>query len=429
MNPTGDGRTVLVVGAGFSGLSAAYFLQRAGFDVEIREAAPRVGGMIGTLETPYGPVETAANGLLNSGLVEEVFSDLGVEMRTVARTANARFIFRDGRPRRWPLTLLESLRLLPVVVRAGVAKQSLAPRAFESIREWGARVLSPSVSRYSIETALQGIYAGDPARMSATLILGHLFSNAKQASLSERRPHFRGTVSVAGGMERLIERFRESLSNRGARIELQRAVGAQELKDSRRPVVIATGIERARTLLELLDPERATLMRSVETLPLVSIGAHFPKASSRWRGFGCLFPPGEAKALGVLWNDDIWNDGGEDATPRTASETWILGGALFHSVTGRSCVDLTDQELLNIVIEERSRVTGLRTHPVHFRVTRWPSALPHFTVEMEDAALRFRPNRGNLYCLGNYTGGIGLAKILEQAARLQMEIDTTGVWK
>jgi NADPH-dependent glutamate synthase beta subunit-like oxidoreductase len=43
---TSTGRKILVVGAGPSGLSAAYHLTRMGHEVEIREAGPVAGGMI-----------------------------------------------------------------------------------------------------------------------------------------------------------------------------------------------------------------------------------------------------------------------------------------------------------------------------------------------------------------------------------------------
>lgn len=418
---SGDGRSVLVIGAGISGLSAAHFLTQAGFDVEIRESAARAGGLIGTLETPYGPVETAANGLLNSALVEDTMAALGVALRPVSREARARFIFRGGRPRRWPFSFSENFKVLASLARTALTAGSFAPRAGESVRQWGSRVLSPSASRYSVETALQGIYAGDPERMSARLILGPLFE--KKPAGPARRLRFYGTVAPVGGMERLIEGFQNSLANRGARLELRTEVVADDLRAARRPVVIATGADRAQTILEPLDAGRAQALRTIEMLPLVSVGAHFPKGSSPWRGFGCLFPPGEAKVLGVLWNDFLFG-----SRPEAASETWILGGALFRAPAVRSVTDLSDREILNIVREERLRVTGDDVEPLHYRVTRWPRALPHFTLNLEEAALRFRPNRSNLYLLGNYTGGIGLAKILEQAANLPAEIADTGAW-
>src|SRR5207344_803269 len=42
----GSGRRILIVGAGPSGLSAAYHLARLGHDVEIRDAGDQAGGMM-----------------------------------------------------------------------------------------------------------------------------------------------------------------------------------------------------------------------------------------------------------------------------------------------------------------------------------------------------------------------------------------------
>ena len=41
-----NGKRVLVIGAGFSGLSCAYELKKAGYDVQILEARHRVGGRV-----------------------------------------------------------------------------------------------------------------------------------------------------------------------------------------------------------------------------------------------------------------------------------------------------------------------------------------------------------------------------------------------
>ncbi|NQY08437.1 MAG: FAD-dependent oxidoreductase [Flavobacteriales bacterium] len=47
---------VIVVGAGFSGLAAAYFLHRNGYDVTVIEARDRVGGRVLSKELPNGEV-------------------------------------------------------------------------------------------------------------------------------------------------------------------------------------------------------------------------------------------------------------------------------------------------------------------------------------------------------------------------------------
>ena len=95
-------QTVKVIGAGFSGLVAAYYLVKAGCKVQVVEKSARVGGLIRTLQTPNGPVETAANGIRNSVRLEAMCADIGVPLQATRREARARFIFR-GRPKRFPL--------------------------------------------------------------------------------------------------------------------------------------------------------------------------------------------------------------------------------------------------------------------------------------------------------------------------------------
>jgi monoamine oxidase len=47
------GRRVVILGAGLAGLSAAYELDRAGYDVTVLEARTRPGGRVHTLREPF----------------------------------------------------------------------------------------------------------------------------------------------------------------------------------------------------------------------------------------------------------------------------------------------------------------------------------------------------------------------------------------
>src|SRR5712692_7196408 len=102
--------TITVVGAGFSGLVTASYLVKEGFKVRILERSGRAGGLIQTIRTEHGLVETAANGFLNSARLEAMCVDVGVPLQATRREARARFIFR-GRPKRLPVTVTDVLNL------------------------------------------------------------------------------------------------------------------------------------------------------------------------------------------------------------------------------------------------------------------------------------------------------------------------------
>src|SRR5499427_1075720 len=125
--------TITVAGAGFSGLTSAYFLLKKGFNVRVVERADRAGGLIKTIRTEHGLVETAANGLLASARVEAMCADVGVPLLTTREEGRRRFIYR-GKPKQLPLTLTNMVALSAHVA---VNATRLRPRPFESVADWG----------------------------------------------------------------------------------------------------------------------------------------------------------------------------------------------------------------------------------------------------------------------------------------------------
>lgn len=416
--PNFTGKRVTVVGSGFSGLAAAHFLQKAGFQVEVLEERSRPGGLIGTIREHFGLVETAANGLINSVHVEELFAELGLQLTPTLRTARRRFIFREGRARQWPLSFAGSFGLLVFSANYIFARKNAAPREFESAREWATRVLGKEASQYLVEAFLQGIYAGDAERMSASLLFGRFFEAPKNKA---QKPHVRGTVSAPQGMGQLIETWQKHLAGRG--VEFRFGSKLETLNEAPRfPLVLATSAKGAAQILERIDSERADRLRKVELLPLMTVTVCFEEPLPT-RGFGCLFPPIENRnALGVLMNECIF----PGRVQRGFSETWIFGGAHGKS---REMLLKSDEEVIATIQKERVSAFGAKAaQPIGYRITRWPEAIPHYTVDLERNLPQIREMRGNVTLIGNYLGQIGLAKILESATELPAQIQAQGRW-
>ena len=415
-SPIDGGKPVTIIGAGFSGLVTAFYLVRAGFRVQIHERAERAGGLIATKKESFGLVETAANGLLNSAYVEDLFSTIDLPLEPTLKEARRRYIFRDGEPRRWPLSFGGTVSVIWFVLRSIFFKALVRPRDGETVSNWADRVLGEEASRYLVSAALQGIYAGDPSRMSASLIFGRFFQPKKMAS----KPNVRGTVTAPEGMGQLIEKLKTYLEKTGVEFHLQSEIESVSEKPSH-PLVIATSASQAAVLLKEFDPVRADACASVELLPIVAVTVSTARPP-KTQGFGCLFPPVEKRrALGVLMNNFIF----ANRATRGFCENWIFGGALNQVP---DLLKRSDQEIVKLVKEERDAAFATNSEILDASITRWPAALPHYTTELEKALPKIKGLRQNVLLIGNYVGTIGLAKILESAATVPDEISEKGEW-
>ena len=98
-------KSVAIIGAGITGLTAAFYLKRAGFAVTVFEAGNRAGGVIQSIRkdgflAEFGPITI----LETSPKIAQIVRDAGLESRKLATDpkAEARYVVRYGRPIEMP---------------------------------------------------------------------------------------------------------------------------------------------------------------------------------------------------------------------------------------------------------------------------------------------------------------------------------------
>ena len=385
-------KQVTIVGGGFSGMATAYYLARSGVAVTLLEKQQHLGGLIGTLNTERGPVELAASGIRSSARVESLCTDLGLPLLTTKKESRARYLYRGG-PRRWPLGVGETVELSGRLA-GSVLTRNFRPHPNETIEGWSSRVLGGAASRFIVGAALQGIYAGDPKKLSAGLIFGSKEKPQKGA--------LHGLVAPPLGMSQLIDALEERLVS--LNVDIRKGVSATA--DLEGTIVICTSARDAAGLIRKRSPEAANILDAIEMLPLVRVTAFYPASENTIGGFGILFPRGQGvTALGVLFNTNIFPERGAGH-----SESWILGGAQHPEV-----LDLDDAALAELVARDREKVYGRAATPLSIHPQRWPQALPHYDVGLEGLLRKGIELPGDTFLAGNYLRGIGLPMLLEKA--------------
>ena len=92
--------TIAIIGAGITGLTAAFRLQQRGFAVKVIERNGQAGGAIRTIRENGYLIEGGPNSLqLGAREVKQLIKDVGLEaeMLTAGASAKKRFIVRGGK--------------------------------------------------------------------------------------------------------------------------------------------------------------------------------------------------------------------------------------------------------------------------------------------------------------------------------------------
>src|SRR5690554_3812015 len=131
---------IAIVGGGIAGLSAAYRLEREGYQPVVLEASGKVGGVMRSERINGYLVEHGPNSIqAHSPLIDQLIRELGLESRRVRASdaARTRYVVKGGRPEAVPLApgALLASRLFGSSAKLRLLREPFIPRADGEIEE------------------------------------------------------------------------------------------------------------------------------------------------------------------------------------------------------------------------------------------------------------------------------------------------------
>ena len=172
MSELSNSKSVVVIGAGISGLCAAYLLHKKGFSVTVLEKNEAVGGTMQTIREDGWLIETGPNSTLETTpLFNQLFNELGIiDQRVYASdVSNKRYILRNGELHALPMSPGSFLgsKLWSISGKLRLLKEPFIGRATkeESIAEFVERRLGREFLDYAINPFVAGVYAGNPEQL------------------------------------------------------------------------------------------------------------------------------------------------------------------------------------------------------------------------------------------------------------------------
>ena len=414
-------REATVIGGGICGLVAAFLLDEKGYSVELFEGTDRLGGVLETQLTDHGIAESAAHSILVTPTVEALFKRLGIDLLNVNPSSQARWILRDGKMRRFPLTLTE---LFSLAVRASWVPALSSKRAIHlSMEEWAVRHLGQPALEYLINPMLRGVYGASPEEILVSAafpsliippghsLLSHRLNEARKHLQSGQPKTKRRMASPRGGMSAITQAISKQLEHRlGSRIHL--GCKLAELPDKKN-IVLAVPPHEAAQLLLKADPGLAKQLSTVKTTPLVTVTVFLKKNAFQKipTGIGILVPRIEKREiLGILFNSSAFEGRVKDPSA-WSSLTCMLGGSSDDEILHAS-----ESEIIKKIERELLFLFGYREPIQHYRMKRWPHAIPQYnhtlvnTWKVAKTGWCAKPGR---IIAGNYTGDLSIRGMIE----------------
>lgn len=458
-------QNITIVGGGITGLSAAFFAQRAMPDAQITvlESSGLWGGVLQTESTEGYLIEHSADMFTmdpksaiqiceHLGKTDELLQTIPIDDRAYVATDDTIHPVPRGLSLMLPSDL-DSILATPLLSAAAKerfqAEEQIAPNDWiqdESLLSFATRRFGREVYETLIQPLVGGIYTADPEKLSMQATMARFVAMEKlhgsliQAGRVAKGKAIQREASGARygmfrapkqGISELIRWIMESLPKVdfqiNSNVESVAKVGAgwqittggsdsklaQKLETE--GLVLATSAKISGRLLHSVDRELAGDLAKIEAASsaVVILGIDREQLGQEFSGYGIIVPS-------VLNRDVIATSFGSNKFEGRAPDGKVLIRCFIGGALRRELVELDDKQLIEMAIEELRLTVGFQGKPELNRVIRWRNCMPQYHLghrDLVDGIEELTANHQGLELAGNSYRGVGIPACIESGAK------------
>lgn len=478
--------TVIILGAGLTGLTLALQLKRAGMKVLVLERMSTPGGVMQTISEDGFLFEAGPNtGVYNNVQLARLVKSLEPQLQMEFPVANAsnRWIWKAGEWHALPsghasaistplFSFRDKLRILGEPFR----KPGTDPD--ESVASMVRRRLGKSFLDYAVDPFVSGIYAGDPERLVTRFALAKLYAleqnygsfikgaiqKAKEPKTQEEKSLNKSVFSFKGGLNSLIQAMYRELGPESVilnvkNIEVKPREGSFGVRwcvnsDASAPSrdTAVTGEGSSSNAGNAFSKQSHTpcmeeeiVEQVVSTIDPTSYESVFPfiPKSNLNDILDMHYAPVVQVALGYRhWDGKELNAFGGLVPGKEKRD--VLGilfpSSLFHGrapeggaalsvfmggMKRRDLIEKSDNDLKAIAVREVNEMLGTNADPDVVKLFKYPRAIPQYEASSGkrfETIEKLESKYPGLILAGNIRDGIGMSDRIKQAFELAQEI-------
>lgn len=449
---------VIVIGGGITGLTTAYYLQKQirlhnlPIEVKLIEKSQHIGGKMKTYRKDGYTIEQGPDSFLErKQSAVRLAKEVGLEHDLVNNATGQSYVLVNnqlhpipggsimGIPSKIYPFVTSKLFTFPGKIRAAgdfVLPKS-KPMEDQSLGEFFERRLGNEVVENLIEPLLSGIYGGDIYQMSLMATFpqfykleqtyGSLIRGTKKTTPSQSPKQPKEKKGSFLAFKSGLENFAETISSKldpntilcGCSVdkiiktdenqyELYLSNGNVLTADS---IVMAVNHQFVRSMLSQYSFTEC--FKDVPSTSVATVSLSFPKEAveNHIDGTGFVVSRNSNYAItACTWLHKKW--------PHSAPKD----RALLRCYVGRpgheDIVDLSDEEIKQIVLKDLKNAMNIDAKPDLFLITRWKKAMPQYTVghlsRMQYVESELERNLPGVYLAGCSYRGVGLPDCIDQ---------------
>lgn len=425
-----------IIGAGISGLSLAYHLEKQGKPYILLEASQQAGGYIKSKKVEDYLLELGPNSLLADQATQKFIEEelaLKDQVLPANDVSKNRYIYRNGKYRKLPssppsliFNNFFSWKTKWAIYREMKQPAQAIPQ--ESLSGFFERRFNREIVDYALNPFVSGIYAGNPEELlleqTFPLLAEHErnYGSVLKGFIKNRTGERKASFSFIEGMQTLPRQIAKQLSNLhyGQAVrQISKNEQGYTLQTNDKTyevdkVVIASSALASTAFLADVAPDFAKALEQLHYPPMVVVHSVYPRQNVQHplNGFGGLNPKIEGLfTAGSIWTSSIFK---HRCNEQEVMFTSFVGGAQYEENTQQ-----TAQVLQGKVHQELAENYDIKGTAKFQHIFKWEKAIPQYDKNiLKVLEIATKLEKDAIFVCANWLGGVSISDCLRKAKTL-----------